>query len=372
MDNISLEKIRAHYKAKLPFVIYRKPNSSNIQAILQNDDYLHVSKAFKETGFIFSPFDDAMDSVLLPLEHSKQFTVDFTQNVEKGNNEPLSTNPDLIGKAYHTTLVEKGITAIETSVLKKVVLSRKETLPLEGRDALQIFEKLVTHYKGAFAYCWYHPKIGLWLGATPETLLKIEGNQFSIMALAGTQSYAGSLDVEWQDKELQEQQFVTDFILKNIETQVSAIKVSKLETVKAGNLLHLRTLIKGHLNLNTLNFEHLVKSLHPTPAVCGLPKQDAKTFILENENYNRAFYTGFLGELNFNVVTKPRTGQRNVENRAYAVKRKSTQLYVNLRCMQLEHATINIYIGGGITETSNPEREWEETVAKSLVVKKVL
>ena len=207
---------------------------------------------------------------------------------------------------------------------------------------------------------------------TALILLKIEGNQFSIMALAGTQSYAGSLDVEWQDKELQEQQFVTDFILKNIETQVSAIKVSKLETVKAGNLLHLRTLIKGHLNLNTLNFEHLVKSLHPTPAVCGLPKQNAKTFILENENYNRAFYTGFLGELNFNVVTKPRTGQRNVENRAYAVKRKSTQLYVNLRCMQLEDATINIYIGGGITETSNPEREWEETVAKSLVVKKVL
>jgi isochorismate synthase len=42
----------------------------------------------------------------------------------------------------------------------------------------------------------------------------------------------------------------------------------------------------------------LIRALHPTPAVCGLPRGYAKKFILENEQYDRSFYTGFLGELN--------------------------------------------------------------------------
>jgi isochorismate synthase len=103
-----------------------------------------------------------------------------------------------------------------------------------------------------------------------------------------------------------------------------------------------------------------------------LPKQAAKAFILTNENYNREFYTGFLGELNLEATTSPRSGKRNIEIRAYAMTKKSTQLYVNLRCMQLKNKQAIIYVGGGITESSNAEMEWQETVSKSLVVKSVL
>ena len=112
--------------------------------------------------------------------------------------------------------------------------------------------------------------------------------------------------------------------------------------------------------------------MHPTPAVCGLPKEAAKAFILENENYNREFYTGFLGELNFEAQLKPRSGKRNIENRAYAITKTSTQLYVNLRCMQLDGNNASIYVGGGITESSDAESEWHETVSKSLVIKSIL
>ena len=112
--------------------------------------------------------------------------------------------------------------------------------------------------------------------------------------------------------------------------------------------------------------------MHPTPAVCGLPKGSAKQFILKHEAYNREFYTGFLGELNCETTIAPRSGRRNIENRAYAITRNSTQLYVNLRCMQLKNQQAIIYVGGGITESSNAESEWEETVSKSLVIKSVL
>ena len=96
-------------------------------------------------------------------------------------------------------------------------------------------------------YCWYHPKVGLWLGATPETLIKKEGRRFSIMALAGTQNYDGTLEVTWKEKEKQEQQFVTDFIEDQLRPLVETYQISDTETVKAGNLVHLKTMISAQL-----------------------------------------------------------------------------------------------------------------------------
>ena len=84
----------------------------------------------------------------------------------------------------------------------------------------------------------------------------------------------------------------------------------------------------------------------------------------------------FVGEcsekLNFETTVAPRSGSRNIENRAYAVTKKSTQLYVNLRCMQIKDHQAIVYVGGGITESSDAESEWQETVSKSLVIKNVL
>ena len=97
--------------------------------------------------------------------------------------------------------------------------------------------------------------------------------------------------------------------------------------------------------------KNLIDSLHPTPAICGVPKWPATNFIGENEGYNRAFYAGYLGEIN-----------RNNE----------TNLYVNLRCMQITQDHISLYIGGGITAASIAEKEWDETVFKAEVMKKIL
>ena len=99
------------------------------------------------------------------------------------------------------------------------------------------------------------------------------------------------------------------------------------------------------------DLKQLISVLHPTPAVCGFPKLEAKKFILENENYNREYYSGFLGELNIH---------------------DATDLYVNLRCMQIKNNQIHLYIGGGITKDSIPEKEWIETANKAMTMKKIL
>lgn len=368
-------RIESQYNNQLPFVAYRKPNRVGMDGLLQETNDLHATKDFTEKGFVFSPFDDAEKSVLIPFEGSECVHSDFVMpkhpdsNQEENHLQFKTVSSE--SQEHYIDLIKKGVKAIENKQFKKVVLSRAEIINLSESNPIAIFKKLLATYPSAFVYCWYHPKVGLWLGATPETLVKIEGNRFSMMALAGTQDYNGTLDVVWQEKEKQEQQFVTDFIIDTLKPSVESFKVSGVETVKAGNLLHLKTMISARLKPDA-SLQHVISSLHPTPAVCGLPKLDAKQFILKNENYNREFYTGFLGELNYETTSAPRSSRRNIENRAYAITKTSTQLYVNLRCMQLKDQQAIVYVGGGITKNSKPESEWEETVSKSLVIKSVL
>jgi isochorismate synthase len=196
--------------------------------------------------------------------------------------------------------------------------------------------------------------------------------------------------VNWGEKEKQEQQFVTDSILRDLEkagVSLSGVESSEPYTAKAGNLLHIRSDISGEIPnskfqvpkedsstaaINRGSAERIISALHPTPAVCGLPREKAKNFILSEENYNREFYTGFLGELNLQKNVQRSRTRRNVENLAYRAVKKETDLYVNLRCMKIEEGKAILFVGGGITKDSVPEDEWQETVNKAETMKKVL
>ena len=257
-------------------------------------------------------------------------------------------------------MVQKGIDAIHKGVFNKVVLSRTETIETTDFNIENVFERMLQQYSSAFCYCWFHPKVGMWMGATPEKLLHAKENKFDTMALAGTQPFQGNDVVFWHNKEKEEQEFVTHFILKNLKKVASEVNVSSPYTTRAGNLLHLKTDIRGVLNQDS-NLKKVVDILHPTPAVCGLPKLLAKDFIIENEDYEREYYTGFLGELNHD----------------FSSNEISSDLYVNLRCMKIEMDSnsptkAHLFMGCGITKKSDPEAEWEETVNKSKTMKRIL
>ena len=191
------------------------------------------------------------------------------------------------------------------------------------------------------------------------------------MALAGTQAFKGTMEVFWGHKEKEEQAIVTKAIVENLEASVETLSLSGPMTVKAGNLLHLKTTISG--NLKNAGLALLLNSLHPTPAVCGFPRQVAKEFILQNEGYDRTFYTGYLGELNLQETKTRNTNRKNVENNAYGSVKKVSNLFVSLRCMQMtKEQEAVLYIGGGITKDSNPEAEWQETVQKAKTMKQIL
>src|SRR5690606_26762889 len=150
------------------------------------------------------------------------------------------------------------------------------------------------------------------------------------------------------------------------------LNISETYTSRAGGVVHLRTDISGKMG-SPENLETLINTLHPTPAVCGFPREKARDFIVKEEGYDREYYTGFLGELNFQEqVLRPGGNRRNIENLAYKTVRKRSALYVNLRCMKLERNQALIFVGGGITEDSVPENEFLETVNKAQTMRKVL
>jgi len=345
------------YQSKLPFVAFRKPDEDLATAFVQRTQELFELKSYKEAGFVFAPFIATEKKIFFPFDACDSFSIkipdiDLLDNEEIQAEKPKFETveaPNTL-KENHIALVQKAIDFIKNNKAKKIVLSRKETLTIDQLKVVNTFRKMLKAYKNAFVYLWYHPEIGLWMGATPEKLLIVEKGKFATMALAGTQKYNGTVDVVWQNKEKQEQQYVTDFMAENLKESVESLDITAPFTVQAGNLVHIRTDISGKLK-SAGSIENLINILHPTPAVCGLPKDVAAAFIMENEGYHRAYYSGFLGALNNN---------------------ESNNLFVNLRCMQLENKLVSLYVGGGITAESIPENEWEETVSKSEVMKKVL
>lgn len=347
-----LEQISRQYNQELPFVCYRKPKGATLYAYLNKTDELHYSSAYEEQGFLFAPFDDREKAII--FRHQDAEVLEEPVRTYETDDSKIKLGTPSSSEADHKSLVHSGVEAIENGMFSKVVLSRKEISELKNFNFLEVFKALLNTYDNAFAYVWYHPKVGMWMGATPERLVSLENNKFKTMALAGTQAFEGDANPDWGEKERQEHQFVVDYIVDQIQNPTNGIilkdfRVSETYTSKAGNLLHLKADIEGEIG--DFNLKELLKTLHPTPAVCGLPKEAAKQFILENEYYKRSFYTGFLGEINV---------------------QESTELFVNLRCAKFSEDQVSIYVGGGITRDSDPDKEWIETIRKTQTIKRVL
>ena len=339
--------IDENLKKKHPFVLFRKGGQTEITGYFQHELVYDNLIDLDVPCFVFAPFNNQNRTLSIPLENANKVVFEAKLNAQQFVKEQFE-KAGTTERENHVDLVKNGIDTIVESDLRKVVLARKETVNVQDFDPLSTFHKMCARYPNAFVYLWYHPESKIWMGATPERLIALEDNKFEVMALAATQEYKNTMDVTWGAKEREEHQFVVDYISDKIND--FNIDISETYTVKAGSLLHLRADINGVVLNDSENLETLINRLHPTPATCGLPKQLAKGFILKNEHFNREFYTGYLG----------------------VVDSGSADLYVNLRCMKVEEEIVSIYIGGGVTKDSVPEKEWIETVAKAKVMRNVL
>ncbi len=258
---------------------------------------------------------------------------------------PSPKNNAAVNKETYLKMIADAVAGIKQSHFKKVVLSRTLERPLPTSfDVVDLFDRLCEGFPGAFVSLVALPEIGTWVGATPELHLTMGADRLRTVALAGTMP-ASRIDVVWGAKELDEQAIVSEYIRACFQRHnLNNVDERGPETVRVGDLLHLQTTFSTNLggqNFTALN--RFLLDLHPTPAVCGLPKEAALRYIQKTEPHDREFYSGFLGPVGFDG---------------------GSHLFVNLRCLQLLSASAVLYAGVGVTKDSDPEKEWLETQLK--------
>ena len=201
---------------------------------------------------------------------------------------------------------------------------------------------------------FYIPRKGLWIGATPELLISDSAKQFKTVSLAGTKALSANQklsEIAWTQKEIEEQAFVSRYIINCFKKiRLREFHEHGPKTVQAGHLAHLKTeFVVDYKEVPSEGIaDQMLTLLHPTSAVCGMPIEKAKPWLQEEEEYDRSFYSGFLGPVNIG---------------------EETNLFVNLRCMRIDENSIRFYAGAGITEDSDPHKEFVETEMKMNVLR---
>lgn len=348
------------------YAIFRLPHEDHATLIRQTDgepaEYLSCAELNGRRGFVVAPFQISERQPVLLIRPDSIETVPCEESEESGGQvfdcsqcraNQVTCPPDshyVIDFAnFHAQLV--------SGAFRKIVLARcaDEESP-DVIPPMQLFHRACMLYPRMFIALVSTPKSGCWLTATPEILLEGTAVAWRTIALAGTMKLEGEHlsgegeTLTWSTKNIQEQRIVATYITECLERFTGEFHEEGPRTVRAANLVHLRSDFTFSLPDN-LHLGDLLHTLHPTPAVCGLPKRDTFEFITHNEHTPRRYYSGFMGILD---------------------PAAETHLYVSLRCMNIEGNQYHLYAGGGLLKDSQEEQEWAETEAKLETMRRIL
>lgn len=242
--------------------------------------------------------------------------------------------------------VEKALELIRNKELEKVVLCRTCTLELEQEpDPFAITAALKTKGEGAFVFCLQFESESF-LGATPERLFLRQNNQIISEAVAGTRrrGISNEENQKLQKELLSSQKDLSEIAPVRLYIQntlsplclsppiFSPISIHQTHTVQ-----HLYSPCSGRLKKG-IKDSSIIEALHPTPALCGLPKEKAYTLIRELEPFERGLYGGAIGWSS----------------------EETSEWVVGIRSCLIRGKTATLFSGTGIVEKSNPKEEWDE------------
>ena len=329
-----------HLNEKDCFVLYHLPGAQEYQFIQMDsaNEEPFGDHVFNKKGFIFHPFQKSLNNPPIFI-HADKTLINPIVNFEKQSDRYFEAQ----SKKEYLELAHKFIQETEEN-FQKLVLSRTLVVENKKQDLFKLFKKMLGSYPDAFIYLFNHPRSGTWMGASPEILIAGHDNKYKSIALAGTRGLNDKNEMPdpWNQKEIDEHQHVVDYIKAQLSKYASKQKNSDPFDSKAGKVVHLRSNFSFEADKTKL--PRLIHALHPTPAVCGLPKIKAMEFINNNEKHDRAYYSGYLGPVNM---------------------QQDLSLFVNLRCLQLSKSQFVLYLGGGIVSASVAEDEWKETEEKA-------
>ena len=248
--------------------------------------------------------------------------------------------------------VRNALVAISEGRISKVVLARTLDVITESRlDPIEVVHHLWQDNRGSHVF-YFEPEHGCALaGAAPETLTTVSGGRFHATAVAGTVARGETPGEQKQfanrllasEKEGVEHRIALEDMVARLGPLAHEIHAQpEPHVLTLARLQHLETEIRARLP-ERISALTVLEALHPTPAVCGLPRDAALEFLSEEEPFERGWYAGPVGwfDLDGNGVFVPA-----------------------LRCAVVRDLRWRLFAGAGIVEGSDPGLEWDETSIK--------
>ena len=253
--------------------------------------------------------------------------------------------------AHYVSAVARAVERIKTGELEKVVLAREvEVHAAAPHEPGAIFGVLRDAFPGCYVVCAGSGEAAF-LAASPELLLRREGQRASTVALAGSTHRSADPAVDdhlgeqllRSAKEREEQAIVTRRIERTLRPHAVWVTAADEPTlVRTANIQHLATPIRAQL-ADPIGALDLAGLLHPTPAVGGEPFERAAQLIPELEGLDRGWYAGPVG---------------------WTDAAEDGEFCVALRCALLRGAVAHCYAGVGVVRDSDPAAELAETEVK--------
>ncbi len=270
----------------------------------------------------------------------------------------LAPEPSAEGYAasVQQALAQMAVEAGQPGGLRKIVLSRSLLATADHAiDLPALFRRLAVDPAVTAFLVPLPPRDGVprvMAGATPELLLAKSGARISSHPLAGSarrradlaEDAAAAAGLAASGKDRREHALVVEFILDTLAPFCRRLfRPEGMALASTASMWHLGTRIEGDLKDPDHSAALLAATLHPTPAVCGVPRAAAARHIGTLEGYDRDFYAGTAG---------------------WCDGRGDGAWYVTIRCAEISGATARLYAGAGIVPGSDPWAETEETAAK--------
>jgi isochorismate synthase len=252
----------------------------------------------------------------------------------------------------YRSAVAEAIARIRAGELEKVVLTRSLMAANPGIDISALLAELRRRDPGCHLFAAPAGVRGTFVGATPETLVRREGDRVLSLPHAGTAARSTDPDRDRQAaeallhsaKNLHEHIAVVEAVADALAPFCIELHVdSEPHLTATATVWHLATAVRGRLRAPAPSALALAAALHPTPAVCGTPTAAAATLIALLEPRSRGLYAGLVG---------------------WVDSRGDGEWAVSLRCALVGPETVRIQAGAGIVGESQPDLEVAETEAK--------
>lgn len=280
------------------------------------------------------------------------FNYDTGRKILKADGSSESTISEVGGEGCYEKAVRIALDKIGAGDYDKIVLARaldmKRSNPV---DPLASLNKLRRIYSDCYVFSIANGEKQSFIGASPERLLKIQGQELKTEAIAGSapRGQTASEDAVLAqallncEKDLREHKLVIDSIARRlleigVDAQIEPIPA----LLQLSNVQHLRSHISGEMPRDK-HLTDILAVLHPTPAVGGTPREKAMLDIKKLEAFERGLYAGVVGWLNC---------------------RGDGEMVVAIRSALINGSSARLYAGNGIVQGSDPKMEKMETDLK--------